>query len=99
MSVGEVHKSQRRFVLRVDGEKRQVGSHYFTAELLGADSLPGYDDCLKIRRSSLRIDYSGRQIGYDVVEWYARGVGQVRVKGKRFWKDAEGEVTRTEPIE
>ena len=98
MTVGEVHTSQRRFVLRVDGEKRQVGAHYFEAELLGTDSLPGYDDCLKVRRSALRMDYSGRQLGYDVTEWYARGVGVVRVKGKRFWKNAEGEVTRSEPI-
>lgn len=99
MTVGEVHTSQRRFVLRVDGDKREVGAHYFEAELLGTDSLPLYDDCLKIRRSALRMDYSGRQIGYDVTEWYARGVGVVRIKGTRFWKDADGEVTRSEPIE
>ena len=99
ITVGEIHKSQRRFVLRVDGEKREVGSHYFTAELLGTAALPGYADCLKIRRSSLRVDYSGQQIGYDVTEWYARGVGVVWTEGERFWRDADGQLTRTETID
>jgi len=98
MTVGDVHTSQRRFVFRVDGKKRQVGAHYFEAELLGIDSILGHDDCLKVRRSALRMDYSGQQTGYDVTEWYARGVGIVRAQGKRFWKDADGEVTRSEPI-
>ena len=99
MNVGEIHTSQRRFALRVDGERRDVGAHYFEAELLGLEPLEGYEDCLKIRRHALRMDYSGTQQGENVTEWYARGVGLVKAEGERFWKNADGKTTRTERVE
>lgn len=99
MTIGELHTSQRRFVLRVDGDKRDVGAHYFEAELLGVEAWEDYEDCLKIRRHMLRMDYSGTEYGEDVIEWYARGIGLVKAEGERFWRDAEGNKTRTERIE
>lgn len=99
MAVGETHTSQRRFVLRVDGEKREVGAHYFEAELLAVEAFEDYEDCLKIRRYMLRMDYSGTEYGENVIEWYARGLGLVKAEGERFWRDAEGNKTRTERIE
>ena len=99
MTIGELHTSQRRFVLRVDGEKRDVGAHYFEAELLGVEAWEDYEDCLKIRRHMLRMDYSGTEYGEDVIEWYARGIGLVKAEGERFWRDAAGHKTRTERIE
>lgn len=99
MTEGETHTSQRRFVLRVDGEKRDVGSHYFEAELLGVEALDGYRDCVKIRRHTMRMDFSGALVGEDVTEWYARGVGLVKAEGERVWKDADGNTIRTERID
>lgn len=98
MSVGELHTSQRRFVLRVDGAKRDVGSHYFEAELLGTEALEGFGECLRIRRRTVRMDFAGQHRGYEVVEWYARGKGAVKAEGERFWLDADGNKARTEPI-
>ena len=98
MTVGELHTSQRRFVLRVEGAKRDVGSHYFEAELLGTETLDGFGECLKIRRRTVRMDVAGQHRGYEVVEWYAEGKGQVKAEGERFWLDADGNKARTEPI-
>ena len=76
-----------------------MGAHYFEAELLVVEAWEDYEDCLKIRRHMLRMDYSGTEYGEDVIEWYARGVGLVKAEGERFWRDAEGNKTRTERIE
>ena len=98
MMVGELHRSQRRFVKRVGGVKRDVGSHYFEAELLGVTRLEGYPDCVKIRRRSVRMDFAGTQQVDDLTEWYAKGEGLVKAEGERYWKDAGGRRTHTEPI-
>lgn len=98
MTVGETHSSLRRFVLRRNGEKAGVGSHYFEAELLGTEVLEEHGECLKIRRHVLRMDFSGAQHGENLTEWYAAGKGVVRRTGERFEKDASGRTVRTETV-
>lgn len=94
---GEVHRSQRRFVRRVGGEKRDVGAHYFEAELIGIEAVTTpagrFEKCLRVRRHETRMDFSGTAYVYDGVDWYAAGVGLVRSEGEHLWKDAEGSTT------
>jgi hypothetical protein len=103
MKSGEVHSSQRRFARMRGGSKEDVGAHYVEAELLGAEALTigseVFSDCVRIRRHETRMDFSGGQEVYDATEWYARGVGLVKVQGERLEKDDEGEVLATEVID
>ena len=99
MKEGQVHTSQRRFVRLVNGEKRDVGAHYFEAELIGKTAFQQFDDCLKIRRYSVRMDFKGTQLSEKVIEWYAKGVGLVKSEGERLWQNAKGVVVRSERIE
>jgi hypothetical protein len=103
MKSGEVHSSQRRFARMRGGTKEDVGAHYVEAELLGAEALTigseVFSDCVRIRRHETRMDFSGGQEVYDATEWYARGVGLVKVQGERLEKDDRGEVLATEVIE
>jgi len=96
---GETHTSIRRFVLRRDGTREDVGSHYFESEYLGTETLDGDGECLRIRRHTLRMDFSGKQLGEDFVEWYAKDRGVVKMSGERYWKDADGNIVRTESIQ
>ena len=103
MQPGEIHTSQRRFARMRGGSKEDVGAHYVEAELLGVEALTVgsevYSDCVRIRRHETRMDFSGGQEVYDATEWYARGVGLVRVQGERSEKNEEGEVLATEVID
>jgi hypothetical protein len=103
MKSGEVHSSQRRFARMAGGGKLDVGAHYVEAELLGAEALTigneVFSDCVRIRRHETRMDFSGGQEVYDATEWYARGVGLVKVQGERLEKNDEGEVLATEVID
>jgi hypothetical protein len=103
MISGEVHSSQRRFARMAGGSKQDVGAHYAEAELLGAEAVTigseVFSDCIRIRRHETRMDFSGGQEVYDATEWYARGVGLVKVQGERSEKNEEGEVLATEVID
>lgn len=96
---GETHTTLRRYVILADGERRDVGSHHFEAEVLGIDAIDGYADCLRIRRHTLRMDYGGTQVGEELTEWYARDVGLVKAVGRRYWKDASGAITDEESVD
>jgi hypothetical protein len=93
---GKVHESQRRFARMRGGSKEDVGAHYAEAELLGIEELVidevTYPECLRVRRHETRMDFSGTQEVYDATEWYAKGVGLVKVQGESFQKNERGEV-------
>ena len=103
MTPGEVHSSQRRFARMSGGAKNDVGAHYVEAELLGVEelSIAGevFSDCVRIRRHETRMDFSGGQETYDATEWYAKGVGLVKVQGERLEKNDDGEILSTEVID
>jgi len=103
MTPGEVHSSQRRFARTSGGAKNDVGAHYVEAELLGVEelSIAGevFSDCVRIRRHETRMDFSGGQETYDATEWYAKGVGLVKVQGERLEKNDDGEILSTEVID
>jgi len=103
MTTGEVHSSQRRFARMSGGTKNDVGAHYVEAELLGVEELSIADEvfpeCLRIRRHETRMDFNGGQEVYDATEWYAKGVGLVKVRGERLEKNGDGEILSTEVID
>jgi len=103
MKSGEVHSSQRRFARMRGGHKEDVGAHYVEAELLDVETLTiaerEFPDCLRIRRHETRMDFGGGGESYDATEWYARGVGLVKVQGERREKNDEGEILSTEVID
>jgi hypothetical protein len=97
---GKVHSSQRRFAKMLGGTKIDVGAHYAEAELLGIEDLnlgsEVHPECLRIRRHETRMDYGAGQEVYDATEWYARGIGLVKVQGERAEKTEEGEILSKE---
>ena len=103
MTPGEFHSSQRRFARMSGGTKNDVGAHYVEAELLGVEELAiageVFSDCVRIRRHETRMDFSGGQETYDATEWYAKGVGLVKVQGERLEKNDDGEILSTEVID
>ncbi len=103
MKLAEVHSSQRRFARMAGGTKQDVGAHYVEAELVGVEELTigseVFSDCIRIRRHETRMDFNGGQEVYDATEWYAKGVGLVKVQGKRLEKNDDGEILATEVID
>ena len=103
MTPGEVYSSQRRFARMRGGSKEDVGAHYVEAELLGIEeiSISGevFAECLRIRRHETRMDFSGGQEVYDATEWYAKGVGLVKVQGEKLEKDDQGEILSKETVD
>jgi hypothetical protein len=99
MEAGQVYESQRRFVWSVSGERKDVGAHYFEAELVGVEDVvtPAgtFADCLRVRRHETRMDYGQTTYVYDGIDWYAEGVGLVKRDGSHVWKDARGEATES----
>jgi hypothetical protein len=103
LKTGELHSSQRRFARMLGGTKIDVGAHYAEAELLGVEDLTlgseVHRECLRIRRHETRMDYGGEQEVYDATEWYAPGIGLVKVQGERTEKGEEGEILSTEAFD
>jgi hypothetical protein len=85
------------------GTKQDVGAHYVEAELLGIEdlSISGevFTECLRIRRHETRMDFSGGQEVYDATEWYAKGIGLVKVQGEKLEKDDQGEILSKEAVD
>ncbi len=103
MKPGEVHSSQRRFARMRGGGKEDVGAHYVEAELLGVEELTieseTFSGCLRIRRHETRMDFSGGGEVYDATEWYAKGIGLVKVQGEKLAKDEQGETISKETVD
>jgi hypothetical protein len=95
---GVVHSSRRSFTMR-GGFKLGVGDYYVEAELLGVEDLTlgseVHPECLRIRRHETRTDFDSSQEVYDATEWYAKGIGLVKVQGERSEKSADGETLST----
>jgi hypothetical protein len=103
MTPGQMYSSQRRFARMAGGTKQDVGAHYVEAELLGIEdlSISGevFTECLRIRRHETRMDFSGGQEVYDATEWYAKGIGLVKVQGEKLEKDDQGEILSKEAVD
>ncbi len=99
---GEVYTSRRTFMMR-GGFKLGAGDYYVEAELLDVEDLTlgseVHPECLRIRRHETRTDFDQTQEVYDATEWYARGIGLVKVQGERSEKSADGEILSTVVID
>lgn len=99
LKIGEVHKTQTRYKTTVNGELKEHGTQTYEVKAERVEdvttSFGKSSNCLIIRTIALRIDESGSQKGYELEEWYAKGVGTVKVIGILFWKNNKGETTRT----
>ncbi len=85
------------------GFKLGAGDYYVEAELLGVEdmTLGGevHLECLRIRRHETRTDFDSSQEVYDATEWYAKGIGLVKVQGERVEKNEDGEILSTVVID
>jgi hypothetical protein len=103
MTLGAKHRSQSRYLRSVGGARRDVGLLTYEVELEAIETVVTgageFRDCLRIRTSALRMDYSGSQAGREVHVWYARGVGPVKIQGDLFFRDVEGRVIRSSQLD
>jgi len=99
LKVGKVHKSSTRYKTLVNNELKEQGIQIYETKVERIENaetpFKSFENCLVIRTIALRIDESGAQKGYELEEWYAKGVGITKVVGTLFWKNAKGETTRT----
>jgi hypothetical protein len=98
LKIGEVYKSETPYKTTVNGELKERGTQTYEVKVEQSEDaktvLQTFTKCLVIRTIALRIDESGSQKGYELKEWYAKGIGTVKVVGKLFWKNKQGETTR-----
>lgn len=98
LKLGDVFKSESRYATRVKDEVTERGKQTYEVKIETVEHVKtpfrSFDDCLVVRTTALRVDDSGSQKGYELVEWLAKGVGAVKVKGELFWKDNKGKTTR-----
>jgi len=98
LQLGETHKSAAKYKTTVGGETKETGTQTYETvaeKIEDADTPLGrFKNCLVVRTVALRVDASGSQKGYELVEWHAKGVGAVKVAGELFWKNKAGDVTR-----
>jgi hypothetical protein len=99
LKMGEIYNSSTRYKTLVNKELKEHGIQTYEVKVERVEDvktpLQTFKNCLVMRTIALRIDESGTQKGYELEEWYAKGVGAVKVVGTLFWKNAKGETTRT----
>ena len=99
LKIGAVHQSETRYKTFINNELKEQGTQIYEVRIERLEDaqtpLRNYKNCLVIRTHALRIDESGSQKGYELEEWYAKGVGAVKVVGTLFWKNKQGETLRT----
>jgi len=83
------------YVLSEKGVKRGSGTQSFEVKVDGGDSaktpLFNFSDCLVIHTTAERKDASSGSVrGYKLKEWYAKGIGLVKVVGESYWLNPQG---------
>ncbi len=98
-TIGEIYKSETRYKTLVNNELKEQGAQIYEVKIERIEDaitpFQTFKNCLVIRTIALRVDESGAQKGYELEEWYAKNVGAVKVVGTLFWKNKQGETTRT----
>lgn len=99
MRLGETHKTEVNYKTLLNGKEQEKGIQTYETKIERIEnvstSLGTFKDCLLIRTTALRTASDGKQKGYELLEWHAKGIGAVRVVGELFWKNEKGETTRT----
>jgi hypothetical protein len=98
LKFGEIYQSKTPYKTFVKGELKEQGMQTYevTAQKFEDVKLGDktYKNCLLIKTKALRIDESGTQKGYELLEWHAKNIGAVKINGNLFWINAKGETTR-----
>jgi hypothetical protein len=99
LKIGEIYKSESPYKTTVNGQLTEKGKQTYEVKIERIEdvktSWQTFKNCLVIRTTALRIDESGSQKGYELEEWYAKKIGAVKVIGTLYWKNKQGETTRT----
>lgn len=86
---------------KIDGEVVETGVQHYDVEVLQKEAVKvpvgDFPDVIAIRTKAERVSDTGALKGYDLIEWFARGVGAVKVEGEIYWVDSEG-VKKTMPV-
>jgi len=87
---------------KIDGEVIETGVQHYDMEVLRKEVVQvptgNYPDVIAIRTKAERVADTGERKGYDLIEWFARGVGAVKVQGEIYWVDKEDN-KKTMPID
>ena len=88
---GETYRSSAPFTVIRDGKKQGSGTLEYAITVEGNDSsqtpFRNFGDCLVLNTLSVRTDPDGIRRGYQLKEWYARGLGLVKMAGEAFTLD------------
>lgn len=96
---GETYQSQSKYKYLEKGELKDTGTQTYAVKFVGTQDVTinekTFENCLLITTRALRTDSSGAKKGYLLREWYAKGIGAVKVTGTLYWDDKDGKRTRT----
>lgn len=89
------YKDAAPYSIVEEGVKKGSGTQTFQVQVEGADSaktpLFNFSECLVIHTTCERKDgVTGSTRGYKLKEWYAKGVGLVKVVGEYYWLNPQG---------
>lgn len=91
----QTYKDEVPYTLIEKGIKKGTGTQRFEVNVEGANSaitpLFNFSECLVIHTTSERKDgTTGTVRGYKLKEWYAKGIGLVKVVGEYYWLNPQG---------
>jgi len=91
----QTYKDAVPYTLVEKGIKKGSGTQSFEVKVEGGDSaktpLFNFSECLVIHTTSERKDgTTGSVRGYKLKEWYAKGIGLVKVVGEHYWLNPQG---------
>lgn len=91
----QTYKDAVPYTLVEKGVKKGSGIQSFEVKVEGGDSAKtpyfNFSECLVIHTTSERKDgTTGTIRGYKLKEWYAKGIGLVKVVGEHYWKNSQG---------
>jgi|APTNR8051073442_1049403.scaffolds.fasta_scaffold01021_6 hypothetical protein len=91
----QTYKDAVPYSLVEKGVKKGTGTQRFEVKVEGGDSaktsLFNFSECLVIHTTSERKDgNTGTVRGYKLKEWYAKGIGLVKVVGEHYWLNPQG---------
>jgi hypothetical protein len=96
---GKIYKSESRYNYLVKGGIIDSGMQTYEVKVVGTQDITigekTFENCLLLTTKANRTDSSGAKKGYLLREWYAKGIGAVKVTGTIYWDGKGGKRTRT----
>ncbi len=96
---GEVYRSKADYKYLVNSEVKENGTQTYQVKFVGTQDVTigekTFEGCLLLTTKSQRKDSSGATSGYLLREWYAKGIGVIKVLGTFNWNDPNGKPVKT----